>query len=693
MKKRFISLMALLWCGCLLTLANSSKILPVIPRPQEVILQKGKFDFRGEVRLWGNLPADDAAVLEDYLHALPYTFKGGLRTASPVEADVRSLGMRLVKSLPFAATSPEAYALTVTSSQITIEALSPAGLFYGLQTLLQSVLGDGVVRACRVHDAPRFPYRGVMLDVSRHFFTKQFVMKQMDAMARFKLNRLHLHLTDAAGWRIEIKKYPRLTQLAAWRSHALWKDWWNGDRKYCEEGTPGAYGGYYTQDDIRELVDYARKRYITVIPEIEMPAHSEEVLTAYPELSCTHEPYKQADFCVGNEKTFEFLENVLTEVMALFPSKYIHIGGDEAAKASWKTCPLCQKRIKDEHLDGVDGLQSYLIHRIEKFLNAHGRQIIGWDEILDGGLAPNATVMSWRGEEGGIKAARMGHHVIMTPGAYCYIDSYQDAPPMQPEAIGGYLPLAKVYSYNPQLPDSAGMGRDSLLTGVQANLWAEYVPTPEHSEYMLYPRVLALSEVAWTRPELKDYAGFRKRVLKAVAGLQKAGYHPFDLKHEYGERKEYLTPVKHKALGKPVAYGKDVGYFKNYAASGDGALTDGLRGGWTNNDGRWQGFIGKAGVDVVVDMGRVMPVQAISAEFMQMVGPEIYFPSGVTISISEDGVHFKTIKTLADTFRDTGKVEFRDYGWQGREKTRYIRYQATKSEKGGWLFTDEIIVK
>ena len=344
--------------------------------------------------------------------------------------------------------------MTITPQKIEIKALSGAGLFYGIQSLLQleGQYGTQIPALC-IKDEPRFPYRGMMLDVSRHFFDKEFVKKQMDILSYYKINRLHLHLTDAAGWRIEIKKYPRLTQFAAWRPQAVWKDWWNGDRKYCEENDPQAKGGYYTQDDIRELVSYAQQHYITLIPEIEMPAHSEEVLTAYPELSCTHEPYKQADFCIGNEKTFEFLENVLLEVMDLFPSKYIHVGGDEAGKASWKTCPLCQARMKEEGLKDVNELQSYLIHRMERFLNSHGRNLLGWDEILDGGLAPNATVMSWRGTEGGLKAVEAGHHAIMSPGEYCYLDGYQDAPYSQPEAIGGYLPLQKVYSYNP-IPDT-----------------------------------------------------------------------------------------------------------------------------------------------------------------------------------------------------------------------------------------------
>ena len=300
--------------------------------------------------------------------------------------------------------SPESYTLSVTPQQILIRATSGAGLFYGMQTLLQlaqpSGAGSYSIASVEIEDTPRFAYRGLMLDVSRHFSTKEFIKKQIDALAYYKINRLHLHLTDAAGWRLEIKKYPLLTEFAARRTDPTRKQWWNGGRKYVRFDAPGAYGGYYTRDDIREILEYARQHYITVIPEIEMPSHSEEVLAAYPQLSCSGEPYKNSDFCVGNEETFTFLENVLTEVMELFPSEYIHIGGDEAGKSAWKTCPKCQKKMKDEHLANVDELQSYLIHRIEKFLNNHGRHLLGWDEILQGGIAPNATVMSWRGEEG-----------------------------------------------------------------------------------------------------------------------------------------------------------------------------------------------------------------------------------------------------------------------------------------------------
>ena len=422
-----------------------------------------------------------------------------------------------------------------------------------------------------------------------------------------------------------------------------------------------------------------------------MPSHSEEVLTAYPELSCTHVPYKQSDFCIGNEKTFEFLENVLTEVMELFPSEYIHIGGDEAGKASWPNCKLCQARMKKEGLKDVNELQSYSIHRMERFLNSHGRKLLGWDEILDGGLAPNATVMSWRGTEGGLAAIRSGHKAIMSPGQYCYLDGYQDAPYSQPEAIGGYLPLKKVYGYEP-VPDSLSADEAKLMYGVQANLWTEYIPTEEHAEYMLYPRAIALAEVAWSKPENKSWEDFHRRALKIVDELKAKGYHPFELKNEIGNRKEAETPVEHLALGKKVTY--NAPYWESYPAAGEATLTDGLRGGWNYNDQLWQGFVTKDRVDVVIDLEKETPIHSVAADFMQICGPEVFMPERVVISVSNDGKEFTQLAEIKHEVVRDDAVTFKNFGWEGEASARYIRYQALASDKfGGVLFTDEIVVK
>lgn len=585
---------------------------------------------------------------------------------------------------------PEGYTLTVRPETISIQATSDAGLFYGVQTLLQlAKAGGGKVQAVTIADEPRFEYRGIMLDVSRHFRTIDFLKKQIDLLASYKINRLHLHLTDGAGWRLEIKQYPRLTEFAAWRKPATWKAWWEGERQYCEQTDPEAYGGYYTQDQIRELLEYARLRCVTIIPEIEMPSHSEEVLTAYPELSCTHEPYKQGDFCIGNEKTFEFLENVLSEVVELFPSQYIHIGGDEASKASWKTCPLCQARMKKEGLKDVDELQSYLIHRIERFLNAKGKTLLGWDEILQGGVAPNAAVMSWRGEEGGIKAVRDGHPAIMTPGEYCYFDAYQDAPYSQPEAIGGYLPLNKMYGYDP-VPDSLSQEEAKLIKGVQGNLFAEYTPTDEHMEYMLYPRAIALAEVAWTQPANKSWDSFRQRILKIIPEIKAKGYNTFDYSQEIGNRKEALEPIEHLAKDKPVTF--NIPYWENYPANGAKTLTDGLRGGWNYNDKRWLGYV--KDMDVVIDLGEETTLHSIGADFMQICGPYVYMPAQVIISVSQDGKEYSELTKIDHKIVKDDAVSFKNFGWTGETSARYVRYQAMQGDiQGSVLFVDEIVVK
>ena len=661
----------------------------VIPVPLKMEQGTGSFLLSEKTKLYTNLQGGEAELWENYLKALPVQLKEARMK------DRKQMLFLLITPKTPQLPSPESYTLSVTSQRIEIRATSGAGLFYGMQTLLQLMQPAGTgsysVPSVEIEDTPRFAYRGLMLDVSRHFSTKEFIKKQIDALAYYKINRLHLHLTDAAGWRLEIKKYPLLTDFAAWRTDPTWKKWWNGGRKYLRYDEPGASGGYYTQDDIREILEYARQHYITMIPEIEMPSHSEEVLAAYPQLSCSGEPYKNSDFCVGNEETFTFLENVLTEVMELFPSEYIHVGGDEAGKSAWKTCPKCQKRMKDEHLANVDELQSYLIHRIEKFLNNHGHRLLGWDEILQGGIAPNATVMSWRGEEGGIAAVTSGHHAIMTPGAYCYLDSYQDAPYSQPEAIGGYLPLKKVYAYDP-VPASLTAEQAKLVYGVQGNLWVEYIPTPEHVEYMIYPRMLALAEVAWSAPERKSWPDFHTRALSAVADLQKKGYHPFDLSKEIGSRPESLQPVSHLALGKKVTYNSS--YSPHYPAQGNTALTDGIRGDWTYGDGSWQGFISDNRLDVTIDMEKETPIHSITAAFMQVVGAEVFLPETVIISISDDGINFTELQKQHFEVSKETPIRFTDISWQGEAKGRYVRYQAQAgSEFGGWIFTDEIIVK
>lgn len=674
----------------LLLIGNSCserKEIDVIPMPRSVEYHSGNFTISTETKFYTNLSAESRQALTDYLEGT------SLSSVSFAESATGNNGIELNLCDSSIVTGNEAYRIEIDKKGVRLSANTETGIFYGLQTLLQ-LLNNGdnkTLPALTINDSPRFPYRGLHLDVSRHFFDKEFVKKQLNAMAYFKMNRLHWHLTDGAGWRIEIKKYPRLTSFAAWRPFDKLNDWWVGGRTFCEQDAPRAVGGYYTQDDIREVVAYAADRHITIIPEIEMPGHSEEVLATYPELSCSGKPYVNADFCIGTEKTFEFLENVLLEVIDLFPSEYIHIGGDEASKSSWKTCPRCQRRMADEHLNSVDELQSYMIHRIEKFLNDHGRKIIGWDEIIEGGLSPTATVMSWRGEEGGIKAVKAGNQAIMTPGKYCYLDAFQDAPNTQPMAIGGYLTLEKVYSFEP-VPDSLSTKEAELILGVQGNVWTEYIPTPEHFEYMIYPRILALAEIGWSPSGGKKWDNFHTRALQAVNILREQGYNPFPLEKEIGDKPESYQKVNHLAIGKKVTYANP--YSNHYAAQGEKTLVDGARGGWMYNDDRWQGFI-DCDFDVTIDLGKETDIKQICAEFIQLKGPYVWLPKQVIISSSVDGEHYDILATVDnDISPDIETLQFKEFGWEGNAKTRYIRYKALSNGiAGGWLFTDEIRVK
>lgn len=648
--------------------------------------------------------------------------------------------------------NPEGYQLDVTPGGIDLRAGSPDGLFYGMQTLRQLYAG-GEVPCVSIRDNPRFGYRGLHLDVSRHFFSKEEVMKLLDVMSFYKLNTLHMHLTDAGGWRIEIDKYPKLTSETAFRTESDWRKWWDGrDRKYLPEGTPGAYGGYYTKEDIREIVKHAASKHINIIPEIEFPGHSEEVLMAYPELSCSGKPYQNGDFCIGNEKSFTFMEDVLTEVIDLFPSEYIHIGGDEAGKSAWKKCPKCQALMKKNGMKSVDELQSYMIHRAEEFLNSKDRRLIGWDEILEGGLAPEATVMSWRGEDGGIKAARMGHDVVMTPGNYMYLDFYQADPKTQPYAIGGYTPIKKVYSYNPVPADSLTAEECQHILGVQANTWTEYIQTPEYLEYMMFPRALAVAEIGWTPQELRTWEDFKPRMNAHISKLQGMGIRTFTLSDElevtmqvdtagreievildaekYPAEIRYTTdgsvPVAssalyagpitvqdsahikaaifrdgvlqgtptekkvdyHRAINKPIHYNSKL--YEGYMAGGTNALLDGYRGGLTYLDGRWQGYLDD--LDCVIDMEEETDIHKVSIRFMQLIGPGVFQPGQVELLTSEDGENFISRGIVPTTVpADDPDLLFQEYTFDGNWKTRYIRLKAPRANPG-FIFADEIVV-
>lgn len=498
----------------------------IIPAPASITKATGTFVFSQLTLIKAdNIKDRNIAFLKDFLLNNRH-FNNKL---SKYNSRIRSnKGTWLVITSKGAATLPkEGYKLTITPRRITIIGKG-AGLFYGIQSFMQlfpvETSGTEKLSCITIEDSPRFGYRGMMLDVSRHFFTVPQVKKVIELMAAYKLNNFHWHLVDGQGWRIEIKKYPKLTQVGAYRMQTMF-----GNNRDWPDSL--SYDGYYTQDEIRDVVKFAAARYINVIPEIEMPAHSEAALRAYPELKCelpadSKVPAREVNniYC-PTEETFTFLENVLTEVMELFPSKFIHIGGDEANKEPWKASAFCQALIKEKGLKDEHELQSYFIQRIEKFLNSKGRSIIGWDEILEGGLAPNATVMSWTGEEGGIAAARQKHNVIMTPQTTGnYFDHYQSGSPQEPVSFGRYAALDETYNYDPVSKELTPEEQQYVI-GTQGNLWTEYVPTVAKLQYQILPRLFALSEVAWSKPENKDYTNFSEvRLAKHFARLDAIHY-------------------------------------------------------------------------------------------------------------------------------------------------------------------------
>jgi hexosaminidase len=490
--------------------AQQSDPSVIIPRPASQIAAQGVFSMTTQTPIIaGSTDAKNAAVLFNYFLRKKYGITLKVLDKSVPNAIV-------LEETPANNEGKESYRLNVSNHSIKISG-DKAGIFYGCQSLLQLMHPSGkqfTVPAITINDAPRFQYRGLMLDVGRHFFSVDEIKRVLDIMAYLKMNRLHWHLTDDQGWRLEIKKYPKLTAISAWRDSTIIGGY--GDNKpFVYDGKRS--GGFYTQEQAKEIVKYAAARNIEVIPEIEMPGHSTAVLAAYPALgngaaSYTVPGYWGVHKTIYNpgEPTFRFLEDVLTEVMAIFPSKYIHIGGDEVPKDEWKTSALAQQLIKDNHLKDENELQSWFIKRIEQFLNAHGRNLIGWDEILEGGLSPNATVMSWRGEQGGIQAAKENHDVIMTPNGSMYLDHAQAADnSTEPLSIGGFLPLKTVYDYNP-VPAVLNADQQKYILGVQGNLWTEYIATDSKLEYMLFPRAIAIAEVGWTKPELKDLDNFKR---------------------------------------------------------------------------------------------------------------------------------------------------------------------------------------
>lgn len=547
MKKTLLS--AFMALACLTGIAQEKQSqLTIIPEPQSVQLVGGQVMITPQMKYFTNgEAASKAAELFVLFLSANYGItleKGSMQNSTLVFSEDDAL-------------SAEGYQLTVARNKIVLQGRA-AGLFYGVQTLEQilplptaAAKNKIPVPAVTIKDEPRFAYRGLMLDVGRYFYPVDYIKKFIDVMSHYKLNRFHWHLTEDQGWRIEIKKYPKLQSVASQRKETAKGHYRDG--KFDRQ----PYGGYYTQEQIKEVVKYAEERYITVIPEIEMPGHAQAALAAYPQLGCTGGPYEVSTkwgvhkevFCAGNDEVFTFLEDVLTEVLPLFPSQYVHIGGDECPKDRWKACPKCQARMKTLGLKDEHQLQSYFIQRMEKFLNSKGKKIIGWDEILEGGLAPDATVMSWRGEEGGIEAAKQKHDVIMTPNTYLYLDYYQGNPATEPLAIGGYLPLEKVYSYEPY-PAALTEDQKKYIKGVQGNVWTEYMPNSNSVDYFTYPRALALAEITWSPQHKKDFARFTASLPKHLGLLDDANVN-FRIPEPEGLADEVLTGTSTTVSLKP----------------------------------------------------------------------------------------------------------------------------------------------
>lgn len=695
----------------------------LIPYPQSVEFSKGEFILSNTTAVKGN---EKSFEYQFFLKSLNKNYQLDLSKNERTHGtDVIFVSVDKDKK--------EDYEINVAENFMSVIGKDDAGLFHGIQTMLQLIQNskDGKIPAVKIKDYPKFAWRGMHLDVCRHFFNVDEVKQYIDYLAMYKLNTFHWHLTDDQGWRIEIKKYPKLTEIGSKRKESMMGAY--VDNTF--DGKP--YGPYfYTQEQIRDVVKYAQQRHITVVPEIEMPGHALAALSAYPELACTKGPFESAtkwgvfdDVFCPKEETFTFLENVLDEVMKLFPSQYIHIGGDECPKTRWKECAHCQELIKKNNLKDEHGLQSYFIHRIEKYVNSKGRKIIGWDEILEGGLAPNAAVMSWTGINGGIEAAKSGHFAVMTPGAYCYFDHYQGDPQSEPNAFGGFTPLDKVYSYNP-VPSELNPEQAKYILGVQANLWTEYITDFKQVQYMIFPRIMALSEVGWGTADPENYKEFESRVIgqfkildgmkvnyaksiynisgKVVPANEGIAYEltvsqdPAGIRYTTDgtepslDSQVYQNPVRvKKSMTVKSAYFED-GKLKsavssqeftvskttgkkitleqqpseNYSFGGAFTLVDGIIGNTRQLGKTWLGFQGK---DVVatIDLGQKTGFSKVYFNTLENKGSWIHLAKSAQVFVSDDGRNFKMIKEIGtqEILDSKGKIKLN----VGNQTLKYIK--------------------
>ncbi|CAD7812796.1 Beta-hexosaminidase [Chryseobacterium aquaeductus] len=704
------------------SLSYSQTKLNLIPYPQKVELQKGEFALNNQTVVKGD---EKSFEYQFFLKSLN-KINGLDLSKNDIKSGVNVIFLNIKKD------STKDYEIQITTDFISITGKDNEGLFHGVQTLLQLIQTSKASKlpSLKIEDEAKFAWRGMHLDVSRHFFTVYEVKQYIDYLAMYKLNTFHWHLTDDQGWRIEIKKYPKLTQIGSKRKKSMIGAY--VDNTF--DGKP--YGPYfYTQEEIKDVVKYAQERHITVVPEIEMPGHALAALSAYPELACTKEPFEPATkwgvfddvFCPKDE-TFTFLENVLDEVIQLFPSQYIHIGGDECPKTRWKDCAHCQDLIKKNNLKDEHGLQSYFIQRIEKYVNSKGRKIIGWDEILEGGLAPNAAVMSWTGIKGGIEAAKTNHFAVMTPGAYCYFDHYQGDPQTEPNAFGGFTPLDKVYSYNP-IPSELNEEKSKYILGVQANLWTEYILDFKQVQYMIFPRLMALSEVGWGTSDPDHYKDFENRVVehfkildqmkinyaksiyningKVIPRVGGISYRLSTSQKPEGIRfttdgsvptansqtYDVAIPVSNTMTIKSAYFedglksavstqdftisktsGKNVILehqpSENYSFGGAFMLVDGILGNVKQLGKTWLGFQGK---DVVatIDFGEKTNFSEVYFNTLDNKGSWIHLAKSAKVSVSDDGKIFKTIKEIGkqEIYSAKGKIHLK----VGNQNSKFIK--------------------
>ena len=727
----------------------------IIPKPLSQKIETGYFIFNHDVTI----------ISEPKLLEVSNYFDLYLKENYNFELSNNNSSKKITFKIDDSINNDEGYELDVSKNDITIKSKYAKGAFYAVQSLLQlfplpSSANTFKIACINIKDEPQFKYRGMHLDVGRHFFSVDFIKKYIDLMARLKMNTFHWHLTEDQGWRIEIKKYPKLQEIAAFRNETLIGHY--NDQPHQFNGKP--YGGFYTQEQIKEVVAYAKTRQVTIIPEIEMPGHSQAAIAAYPELGCTGKQVEVATkwgvfdevYC-PKESTFKFLEDVIDEVLTLFPGKYIHIGGDEAPKTNWKNCTHCQKLIKKEGLKDEHGLQSYFIARMEKYINTKGKQIIGWDEILEGGLAPNATVMSWRGTSGAVQAAKEGHDVILTPGSHCYFDHYQSENENEPLAIGGFLPLEKVYHFNP-IPEGLSDKEATYVLGAQGNVWTEYMQTEKQVEYMAFPRAVALSEVLWSSSKHKNYSDFINRLeqYQKRLDLLEVNYanHIYSVKGKLSHlndrvtyelnttsssypiyystdksfpSKLYSTPIAvdtsmhikavvlnskntalgaifqqeinlHKGVGATITIDKEP--HPAYNAGGKDALINGISG---NNkrygDREWLGFSGE---DIVITIEFDSPknIKTISTRFYNGNGQWIYAPNEIGFSFYlEDG---KTINDISIIEEKNNLLVNYSYELKSAPVTKLDiivkNYGIIPEGKQGaghkaWTFIDELIIE